>query len=101
MVDEVTGSRNIKQLVLCFELVDADLYVHKDFVGIHTIEIKMCDTIVVVVNDVLTRFIIPLSNCRGQCCDGESNMTGHKKGVEKQILEESPFAFLTHCYGML
>ena len=26
-------------------------------------------------------------------------MTGHKKGIESQILEESPLAFLTHCYG--
>ena len=26
-------------------------------------------------------------------------MTGHKKGIESQILEEFPLALLTHCYG--
>ena len=47
---------------------------------------------------MLTRFNIPLSNCRRQCYDEASNTNGHKKGVVSQILEESPLAFLTHCY---
>ena len=47
----------------------------------------------------MIRLNIPLSNCRGQCYDGASNMTGIKRGVATQIQSESPLAFLTHCYG--
>ena len=56
------------------------------------------DTTVVLVKDVLTRFNIPLLNCRGQCYDGASNMTGDKRGNTSQILQEYPLAFLTR-YG--
>ena len=96
MADEVTDSSNIEQLVLCFRWIE--LHVHEDYVGIHAIENIKSGTILAVIKDVLKRFNIPLSNCRGQCYDGASNMTGHKKGVSTQILEESPFAFLTHCF---
>ena len=90
---EVTDSSNVEQLVLCFPWVDADLFVHKDFPEIHAIENMKSGTIEVIVKGVLTRFNIPLYNCHGQCCDGARNMTGHKKGVANQILEESPLAF--------
>lgn len=99
MADEVTDSSNTEQLVVCFRWVDSELQAHEDFIGIHSIENIKSDTIVCVIKDILTRFNIPPSNCRGQCYDGASNMTGLKKGVATQILSESPLAFLTHCYG--
>lgn len=99
MADEVTDSSNTEQLVICFRWIDENFQVQEDFVGIHSIENIKSDTIVAVIKDVLIRLNIPLSNCRGQCYDGASNMTGKKKGVSTQILQESPLAFLTHCYG--
>ena len=75
MADEVTDTNNKELLVLCFRWVDADLYVHEDFVGIHGIKNIKSDTMVVVVKDVLTRFNISLSNFRGQCYDRASNVT--------------------------
>ena len=87
MADEVTDSSNVEQLVLCFRWVDADIYGRENFVGIHAIEIIKSDTIVVAVKDVLTRFNIPLSNCRGQCYDGASNMTFHKKKLQDKFLK--------------
>ena len=86
MADEVTDSSNVEQLIFCFRWVDADLYVHEDFVGMHDIENIKSDTIVVVVNDMFTRLNIPLSNCPRQCYDEASNMTGYKIGVASQIL---------------
>ena len=58
MADEVTDSNNVEQLVLCFRLADADLYVLEDFVRIHAIENIESDTVVVVAKDVITRFNI-------------------------------------------
>ena len=33
------------------------------------------------VKDCLTRFSLPLSQCRGQAYDGAANMSGHISGV--------------------
>ena len=40
-----------------------------------------------------------LSQCRGQCYDGASNMAGCKNGVATQIQAKEKKAILTHCYG--
>ena len=42
---------------------------------------------------------ISLTDCKGQCYDGVSNMVGAKTGVATQIKEIEPRALLTHCYG--
>ena len=51
------------------------------------------------IKDVLLRMSLSLSNCRGQCHDGASNMTGSRNGVAAQLKEEENRAGLTHCYG--
>ena len=40
-----------------------------------------------------------LFNCRGQCYDGTSNMSGSRNDVAKKILEEENRALYTHCYS--
>ena len=42
---------------------------------------------------------LPFSNLRGQIYDGANNILGHKLDVAKQIKEEKPKAFKTHCHG--
>ena len=49
--------------------------------------------------DVMLRFDFKLSNCRGQCYDGGSNMVGSKTGVKTRFLEKEPHALYMHCYG--
>ena len=44
---------------------------------------------------------LDIHRLRGQCYDGASTMSGAKSGVAKQILEEEPRAFYTHCYDAL
>ena len=39
------------------------------------------------IKDSLLRFGLPLADCRGQCYDGASVMSGHKKGVATKIME--------------
>ena len=57
------------------------------------------DTIVSVVKDVLLRFNLDFSRCRGQCYDGASNMAGSRNGVKCQLLLLEPRALFSHCYG--
>lgn len=42
---------------------------------------------------------VKLSECRGQCYDGASNMSGIRNGVSSQIIAEEKRAVYTHCYG--
>ena len=92
-----TSSINIEQLVFCFWWIDTELHVHEDFVGMHTIESKKSDT-------VLSKMSLHASTslyltAMNDVTIGANNMTVYKKKVSTQILEESPLAFLTHCYG--
>ena len=56
-------------------------------------------TLTSAINDVLTRLNLRISNCRGQCYDGASNMVGIRSGVTTVLQREEPRAILTHCYG--
>jgi len=42
---------------------------------------------------------LSISDMRGQCYDGASNMSGHKSGVQKLIRDLQPKAIYTHCAG--
>ena len=79
--------------------VDEELVVHEDFVGLHEVPCIQASTLVHVVKDTLLRLNLTLTKARGQCYDGASNMSGVRNGVAKQIQDEQPNAFFTHCYG--
>jgi len=38
-----------------------------------------------------------LSDLRGQCYDGSSNMVGAKSGCKALVQEQAPMALFTHC----
>ena len=78
MADEATDSSNNEQLVVCVRWVDNKFEAHEDFIRIHTVENIKSDTFVTVLKDILIRLNISLSNCRGQCYDGTSNMRAIK-----------------------
>ena len=42
---------------------------------------------------------IEISNLRGQCYDGASNVSGVHTGLQARIKELSPSALFTHCYA--
>ena len=57
------------------------------------------DSLVGAIKDSLIRMNIQISNCRGQCYDGVSNMSGSKKGVAAQITSEENRALFVHCHA--
>ncbi|XP_052271528.1 52 kDa repressor of the inhibitor of the protein kinase-like [Dreissena polymorpha] len=99
MADETTDKSNQEQVVLVFRHVDKDLNVHEDFVGFHRVHSIDATTLTSVIEDTLLRMNLSLSQCRGQCYDGASNMTGAKCGVANNILAKEMRAVVTHCYG--
>ena len=99
MADEVTNSSNREQVVVCLRWVDQHFEPHEEFVGLHMVDTVASDRITTVLKDILLRMNLNLSNCRGQCYDGASNMSGRRSGVAAQLSAEEPRAIYTHCYG--
>lgn len=99
MCDECTDSSNREQLVICLRWVDELLNVNESFMGLYVVPNISADTIVSAVKDVLVRFNLGFSRCRGQCYDGASNMSGCRSGIAKQITDIESRALYTHCYG--
>ena len=99
MVDETTDLSNTEQMILCLRYVDDNLDVHEEVIGLHSLESLSADTIVSTVQDILLRLNLRIDNCRGQCYDGASSMSGSKSGVATRLLALEPRALYTHCYG--
>ena len=99
MADEVTDSSNREQVVVCLRRVDEDFEAHEEFMGLYKVDETSADTITTVLSDVLCRMTLSVFNCRGQCYDGASNMSGVRHGVATQFLSEEPRALYNHCYG--
>ena len=99
MADECTDVANNEQFVICIRWVDNTLTDHEDVIGLYNVGTIDSDALVTTMKDVLLRMSLKLTQCRGQCYDGASNMTGCKKGVATQLLAMEKRAVLTHCYG--
>ena len=56
-------------------------------------------SLVSAIRDVLLRMNVNIADCRGQCYDHASNMSGARKGVVTIITQEESRALYTHCYG--
>ena len=90
MADETTDTSNKEQVVIVLRHVDSDFEVHEDFIGLYVVGSINSKTLTSVIKDTIQRLMLSLSNCRGQCYDGASNMSGSKKGVATNISAEKP-----------
>ena len=95
----MTDVSNHEQLVICIRWVGHNFEPHEDMIRFYQIEDNKTETSFKSIKDVLNRMDIPLTDCRGQCYDGASNMVGAKTGVATRIKQIEPRALLTHCYG--
>lgn len=99
ILDEYTDVINLEQLSFSTRTVDEKLNVNEDFLGFYEIDNIRSSTIVGAVKDILLRFNLDLSDCRGQTYDGASNMLGKRSGVATELSSEQPKAVVTHCQG--
>ena len=77
--------------------VDENLLIHKT--PLELIHVPKTDsaTLVACIKESLVRFVLPLSQCKGQAYDGASNMSGNHQGVAATIPREYPTALYVHC----
>ena len=87
MVDKTTDLSNIEQMILCLRHVDNDLEVHEDVIGLYSLDSTSADTIFSTIQDVLLRLNLKIQNCRGQCYDGASSMSGSRSGVAAKLTD--------------
>ena len=85
--------------MLVLRHVDEKLVAHEEYIGLYKVASIDSDTLTKTTEDYLLRMNLSLNNCRGQCNDGPSNMSGCNHGVSKQISDKEPKAIYTHCYG--
>ena len=88
MADECSDIANKEQFTICIRWVDDDLQDNEDFVGLYEINSIDSDTLVHAIKDTILRIALSLSQCRGQCYDGASNISGIRIGVSAKILSE-------------
>ena len=99
MVDETTDLSNTEQMVFCLRYVDEKLEVHEEFIGLYSLESTTSESIISTIKDILLRMNLRIENCRGQCYDGASSMSGQVSGVAKQVTDFKHRALYIHCYG--
>jgi len=100
MADEVTDVCNREQVVACICRVDGELQPHEDFLGLYKVDDIKADTIVVILQDILTCMNLALNNCQGQCYNGANNMAGSRSGVSTQICQLESRAVYTHALNL-
>ena len=88
-----------RNVTIIFRMVDNDLSVKEEFVGLYSVDDITSITLTKVIKDVMLRLNLSMSNLRGQCYDGCSTMSGTRSSVAKSIMDEEPRAVYTHCYG--
>ena len=98
MVDETTDLSNTEQLFFCLRYVDSSLEVHEELIGLYSLESTSAESVMFTIKDVLLRMNLRIENCRGQCCDGASTMSGQKSGVAKMMMDLEHRALYTNCY---
>jgi len=96
MCDECTDISNQEQLVICIRWVNEQLQPQEDFISLYNVDDISANTIIATIK---VRMNLALSNCRRQCYDGASAISGARSEVAKQLNKDENRAVFLHCYG--
>ena len=96
IADEVCDVSNNEQLSLWL------CYVHKGVVKIFLLDFAQVERITGkelanTILHILAAWGLPLSQLRGQCYDGSSNISGSRTGCSAIVQEQAPMAIYAHC----
>lgn len=94
------GTRDIsgnEQESICFRYITKNLEIREDVVGLYHVKDTSGASLAKMLEDVLVRLQLPLTNLRAQTYDGASNMAGEYNGCQAKIKSKQPLALYTHC----
>ncbi|KAH0762699.1 hypothetical protein KY290_018772 [Solanum tuberosum] len=99
LVDESRDVLRKEQMAICLRYVDKMGFVMEAFIGLVHIKDTNALSLKKAIVDVLAHHSLTLSNVRGQCYDGASNMQGELGGLKTLIRQESRSAHSVHCFA--
>ncbi|XP_049373627.1 uncharacterized protein LOC125838618 [Solanum verrucosum] len=99
LVDESRDVSCKEQMAICLRYVDKMGFVMEVFIGLVHIKDTSVLSLKKAIVDVLAHHSLTLSNVRGQCYDGASNMQGELGGLITLIRQESRSAHSVHCFA--
>ncbi|XP_049397615.1 uncharacterized protein LOC125861794 [Solanum stenotomum] len=99
LVDESRDVSRKEQMAICLRYVDKMGFVMEAFIGLVHIKDTSALSLKKAIVDVLAHHSLTLSNVRGQCYDGASNMQGELGGLKTLIRQESRSAHSVHCFA--
>jgi hypothetical protein len=69
------------------------------FLGLREVADTSSSSLKMALDGMLASHGLSISRIRGQGYDGASNMRGEFHGLQRQILDENPYAFYIHCFA--
>ncbi|KAJ8888958.1 hypothetical protein PR048_008452 [Dryococelus australis] len=97
IVNETSDIAIQEKVYICFRIVTRKFEIRELFVDFYVADNTLADTLHRIAIDILQRFGPNLSNCRGQCFDGVSDMAGIYAGVQSRISEIESRTLFVHC----
>ena len=97
IVDETTDCSTKEQVSITVRSVSKDFDITESFLGLYETASTTSQSLTDIIKDTLVRCSLSLSDLRGQCYDGASNMKGIHNGVQARIGELQPLALYVHC----
>lgn len=100
MADETRDESKKEQLALLNRFVSMDTGVlHERLVGLYHVRDTGSENLSKTIVDAQESRGRPLVNCRAQCYDGASAMSGSITGMQTRIREIQPHAYFIHCWA--
>ena len=98
IADETPDNSKTEQLSLLVRYV-WNGKVEERLLGVLPVQKTIAEVLFHTVCSKVEEYGIEISNLRGQCYDGASNVSGVHSGLQARIKELSPSALFTHCYA--
>ncbi|KAI5684159.1 hypothetical protein M9H77_05387 [Catharanthus roseus] len=99
LVDDARDSSVKEQMSIVLRFVNDNGEVVERFLG----GVHVCDTSAQTLKNSIDDFFaingLSISQLRGQCYDGTSNMHGELNGLKQKILDENKYAYYVHCFA--
>ena len=95
--DETADQSRIEQMCVSIRSVTDSLEAEENILGLYALDECNSASITQALMDVLLRLGLNIADCRGQCYDGASAMSGHLSGVAARLSQLEVRAVYTHC----
>jgi hypothetical protein len=85
--------------ILFFRYVNERGEVIERFLGLQEVPDTTSSALKIALDGMFSFYGLSMDRLRGQGYDGASNMRGEFHGLQRRILDESPYAFYIHCFA--